>query len=276
MLAGTPEDRRIRRRCSSQRPDQGEQVRLLAGGLHSEPLEVVGESNVRMEAGRILVEVEERLGASVEHASLPLDEIRHAADLGEQRLELIEGVRPRMSHQTTVRRADSGPDVVVGLGGNDEINGSGGNDTICGGNGDDTIAGDDGGLTGGGADTLFGDNGNDMVFGMAGVDTVRGGNGDDIVIGGPGNDAVHGDKGNDLVFGAFGNDTLTGDQGDDFLNGDLPFPASMEPAPPGAHEDPNVNTDSCDGGSGLDAETFCEIQRGIEQHPDPADVIFDV
>jgi len=86
-------------------------MRLLAGRLHPEPLEVVGEPNVRMEACRILVEVEERLGASVEHASRPLDETRHAADLTEQRLELIEGVRPRVSHQhhRTTQRADPSP-----------------------------------------------------------------------------------------------------------------------------------------------------------------------
>jgi hypothetical protein len=61
------------------------------------------------------------------------------------------------------------------------------------------------------------------------------------------------------------------------LNGDLPFPASGgQEVPPGAYEDPNPNTDTCDGGSGLDAETFCEVQSNIEQHPDPADVVLPV
>ena len=168
-----------------------------------------------------------------------------------------------------------GSDVIVGLGGNDTIDGFGGADSICGGNGDDSINGDnfEDGFAGG-ADTIFGDNGNDFIAGLGGNDTIHGGNGGDIVIGGPGRDAVHGDRGNDFVFGNFGNDTLTGDQGDDFLNGDLPFPASGDQdVPPGAYEDPNPNTDSCDGGSGVDAETFCEVQSNIEQHLDPADVV---
>ena len=115
-----------------------------------------------------------------------------------------------------------------------------------------------------------------MVVGLSGNDTVNGGNGDDLAIGGPGNDAVNGDRGNDLVFGNFGDDTLTGGEGDDFLNGDLPFPPEGGDVPPGAYEDPNPNSDSCDGGSGVDASTFCESETSIEEHPDPADVIFDL
>jgi len=113
---------------------------------------------------------------------------------------------------------------------------------------------------------------------MRGNDLVRGGNGNDIVIGGPDDDVLHGDNGDDLVFGTFGNDSLFGGNGDDFLNGDLPFPVGGDGStPPGAFEDPTVgNNDSCDGGRGLDAETFCETQVAIEEHPDPATVIFDV
>ena len=82
--------------------DEDEQLLLLAGGLHSKPLEVVGETNVGMEPRDVLVEVEERLGAAVEDASLPLDETWHTTDLVEKRLELVERVRPRMAHRPTV------------------------------------------------------------------------------------------------------------------------------------------------------------------------------
>jgi hypothetical protein len=75
-----------------------------------------------------------------------------------------------------------------------------------------------------------------------------------------------------------GYDTPTGGRGDDFLNGDLPFPfpPPEEEVPPGAFEDPGPNSDSCDGGSGLDASTFCETESGIEEHPDPATVVIPV
>jgi Ca2+-binding RTX toxin-like protein len=176
-----------------------------------------------------------------------------------------------------VLEGTAGADVIVGLDGNDEILASGGADTICAGSGDDEVFGDDFQFEGGSVDTIFGENGNDFIVGLAGADTLHGGNGDDFAIGGPGNDAVHGDRGNDFLFGNFGNDALTGGQGDDFLNGDLPFPFPPDPtAPPGAYEDPDPNSDSCAGGSGLDASTFCETESGIEEHPDPGSVVIPV
>ena len=85
---------------------------------------------------------------------------------------------------------------------------------------------------------------------------------------------LFGDKGEDFIFGTFGNDSLDGGQGDDFLNGDLPFPPDGDGStPPGAFEDPTPNADTCEGGAGTDAETFCELQTGIETHPDPSTVI---
>ena len=171
-----------------------------------------------------------------------------------------------------------GDDVIVGLGGDDFILGFGGDDVLCGGNGADEIFGDvfgaPGGIPAGGDDTIFGGNGDDFVVGMNGVDEIHGDNGNDIVIGGPKDDVLFGDKGDDFVFGTFGDDTLAGGQGDDFLNGDLPFPADGDGStPPGSFEDPNDNTDSCDGGSGTDAENFCEAQVSIETHPDPSTVV---
>ena len=106
---------------------------------------------------------------------------------------------------------------------------------------------------------------------MGGVDRIHGDNGNDIVIGGPNNDVLFGDHGDDFIFGTFGNDSLAGGQGDDFLNGDLPFPPGDDGStPPGVFEDPTPgNTDTCEGGAGTDAETFCELQTSIETHPDP-------
>ena len=77
------------------------------------------------------------------------------------------------------------------------------------------------------------------------------------------------------ALGTFGNDSLAGGQGDDFLNGDLPFPPGDDGStPPGAFGDPTPgNTDTCEGGAGTDAETFCELQTSIETHPDPSTVI---
>ena len=160
--------------------------------------------------------------------------------------------------------------TIIGTNGPDEIFGTEGNDVIVGLGGDDFILG------GGGADTICGGSGDDFVIGQQGADQLFGENGNDIVLGGPGNDVVSGGNGNDILFGNFGNDSLWGGNGDDFLNGDLPFPADQSETPPGAHEDPNVNSDSCNGERGSDSATFCEAESSIELHPNPADVIFDV
>ena len=174
-----------------------------------------------------------------------------------------------------------GVDVIVGLGGDDFILGLAGHDVLCGGNGADEVFGDDFGdpaegfPAATGDDTIFGGNGDDFVVGMGGVDRIHGDNGIDIVIGGPKNDVLFGDRGDDFIFGTFGNDSLAGGQGDDFLNGDLPFPPGDDGStPPGAFEDPTPgNTDTCAGGAGSDAETFCELQTSIETHPDPSTVV---
>ena len=51
----------------------------------------------------------------------------------------------------------------------------------------------------------------------------------------------------------FGNDLLQGGLGDDFLNGDL------QPGTP-PEEDPNPNSDTCEGGAGEDGFDFCESE----------------
>ena len=125
-----------------------------------------------------------------------------------------------------------------------------------------------------GDDRIFGGNGDDFVVGMRGVDEIHGDNGNDIVIGGPANDVLFGDNGDDFIFGTFGNDSLAGGNGDDFLSGDLPFPFDGDGStPPGVFEDPNPNTDTCEGGAGADAEAFCESYTSIESHPDPDEVV---
>ena len=142
-------------------------------------------------------------------------------------------------------------DVIVALDGNDTVIALTGNDVVCGGDGDD------------------------FVVGQQGEDVLSGGNGKDIVIGGPDNDRVYGDNGKDLLFGNFGNDILNGGNGADFLNGDLPFPYPQDPeAPPGAYQDPFENSDSCDGGNGPDAATYCEESANVESFPDPSTIIF--
>lgn len=176
-------------------------------------------------------------------------------------------------------RAGNGDDFVVGCAGNDSLFGENGSDIVDGGEGNDGIWGGNGNdeyLAGWkGDDHIWGGNGDDFLVGQQGEDVLHGDNGNDIAIGGPDNDMVYGDNGDDLLFGNFGDDSLYGGNGNDFLNGDLPFPADQSPAPPGAYEDPFSNTDSCDGGNGMDAETFCENQTSIEEHPDPSSVIFE-
>ena len=102
------------------------------------------------------------------------------------------------------------------------------------------------------------------MAGMQGTDFMRGGHGEDIAIGGPGNDTVHGDSNADVLYGAFGDDAIFGDDGADYLNGDLPFPPDMsETEEPGSFEDPNPNSDSCNGGAGNDVADWCETTSNI-------------
>ena len=119
--------------------------------------------------------------------------------------------------------------------------------------------------------------GDDFLVGMRGRDALHGDNGVDTMIGGPGNDSLHGGNGDDQLFGAFGSDSLHGGNGDDLLNGDLPFPVGDDgSSPPGAYDDEVVGeTDTCDGGNGSDAQTFCESQTNVEENPDPSTVVVD-
>ena len=168
--------------------------------------------------------------------------------------------------------AGNGKDFVCGLGGNDTIIGGNGKDQLLGGLGNDTISGGEGNdeILGGdfsegggpfgptdGNDTLDGGAGNDFITGQRGTDTVNGGVGDDELFGGPGNDTVSGGDGDDFLAGLFGSDTLNGGAGDDTINGDI-FGEE------GFAEDPNANTDTCDGGDGFDAAAYCEVPSSIE------------
>jgi len=78
----------------------------------------------------------------------------------------------------------SGPDLMLGLGGNDKLDGKGGDDVLCGGDGVD------------------------LVHGMAGNDLLDGGNGNDVLNGGSGD--------HDQLLGGEGNDTLL--DGDGVIN----------------------------------------------------------
>ena len=79
--------------------DEREEPRSFVGCLDAEALELGAEADVGMEAGGILVEVEEGLRAPVEDAACALHEVRHAAQLGEEWLELVEGLRPCVAHR---------------------------------------------------------------------------------------------------------------------------------------------------------------------------------
>jgi Ca2+-binding RTX toxin-like protein len=186
----------------------------------------------------------------------------------------------------------NGPDVIAALDGDDVVFGRGGDDVICGGLGDDKIEAGTGndfvfgdvsfGAPGGGrdlirggsgddeifgwegADALYGDAGADLIAGQQGADFIRAGHGEDTAIGGPGNDTIHGDNNADVLYGAFGDDSIFGGDGADYLNGDLPFPPDMsDTGEPGSFEDPNPNSDSCNGGAGTDAAEWCETTSNI-------------
>ena len=81
---------------------------MLVGRLDAEPVEAVGQADVGVQSRDVLVEVQERLRATMEHAALALDQSGHPAQLLEERLELVQRVRsPRVArhHRTTPRGA---------------------------------------------------------------------------------------------------------------------------------------------------------------------------
>lgn len=128
----------------------------------------------------------------------------------------------------TIKGSLTGPDEILGLGGDDLITGgphgnvilgNQGNDTVYGGAGDDVIhggQGDDALVGEEGNDAIYGGQGNDLIWGNQGNDTITGG-GNYNDLGGPA--SVAGGQGNDLIFGTAANDYLLGNQGNDVIHG---------------------------------------------------------
>lgn len=183
----------------------------------------------------------------------------------------------------------TGDDVIVGTNAADTIDGLGGEDHICGGDGDDTITGGDdddqvfGGdgddtiKSGDGVDFVWGDDGDDTIFGEAGQDVLRGNNGNDQIWGGHDKDRIFGHGGNDTIYGGFGNDRLSGGSGNDTIEGlsgsNTIWGGSGDDFLSGANETsltPGIDTisgnggfDHCDGKTGIDSETNCEVTFAI-------------
>ena len=78
--------------------DEGEERFALLAGLDSEAFEVVGETDIGVQTGVVLVEVQERLRATVEDPALALHKAGHGTQLREKRLKLIERIRPGVPH----------------------------------------------------------------------------------------------------------------------------------------------------------------------------------
>jgi hypothetical protein len=129
--------------------------------------------------------------------------------------------------------------------------------TIVGTNGADNLEATDDGdvIVGrGGRDTIDGKGGRDLVCGGAGSDRIVGGRGGDTLIGNGGNDILDGQAGNDQLFGGFGRDRLSGRDGKDRLRGG---PADDRLDGGGS------SFDSCNGRSGSDGGSGCELRRSI-------------
>jgi hypothetical protein len=54
------------------------------------PLEFVAGPDIGVQSRRVLMEVEERLRPSIEHAARPFHQTGHRPNLGEQCLDLVE------------------------------------------------------------------------------------------------------------------------------------------------------------------------------------------
>ena len=79
-----------------------EERTAFGGGLDAVAVEVVADAHVGVQAARILVEVQERAGASVEDATRLLDDARQGAELGQQTVELVECLGARVPHTRKV------------------------------------------------------------------------------------------------------------------------------------------------------------------------------
>ncbi len=117
---------------SSQRTNTAEQGGSLLVGLDAQPLEALAETNVCVEARRIVVEVQERLRFAIEDARPALHEPCDRAQLAEERPESIEALLVGVLHvrqhrymsvlasTRSVRRLDLGyfvrPAVETGTG----------------------------------------------------------------------------------------------------------------------------------------------------------------
>jgi Ca2+-binding RTX toxin-like protein len=134
-----------------------------------------------------------------------------------------------------------GNDVIITAPGqiDDSVFAKGGDDKVCTFQGKDVIHGNLGG------DKLRAGNENDVANGGGGNDTVFAGAGKDSASGGGNRDTVHGQGGGDTVTGDFGRDFLFGGSGNDSLDGG-----------------PGVK-DRCQGNSGTDTATNCEVVFGV-------------
>jgi RTX calcium-binding nonapeptide repeat (4 copies) len=100
----------------------------------------------------------------------------------------------------------------------------------------------------GGSDTIRSLSGEDVICAGDGDDTIDAGSGHDTVAAGAGADSVDGGSGNDHLLGEADNDSLRGGSGNDDLDG------GAHAAAPG---------DMCDGGSGSDVATACEVVTAV-------------
>jgi Ca2+-binding RTX toxin-like protein len=145
-----------------------------------------------------------------------------------------------------VHEGTDGDDVILGTPSGEEIHGLGGNDTICG---------------QGGNDLLLGNDGKDRLFGGAGADELHqndtaggllsGGRGEDALIGNGGNDTLRGGADDDSLLGYRGNDALDGGSGITIITS------------PGEGSVPLPDSDTCNGGPGLDREANCETSSNF-------------
>jgi Ca2+-binding RTX toxin-like protein len=83
------------------------------------------------------------------------------------------------------------------------------------------------------------------IFGTTGDDKLEGTEIADTIIAYAGDDELHGKGGNDLLSGDDGNDKLFGEAGNDLLYGGL---------------DVGRDSDTLDGGSGIDTVTYSQVQ----------------
>ena len=88
-------------------------ARCSARVCDAEALEVVGEAHVGVEARRVLVEVQERSAAPVEHAAAALGEPVDGSQVGQHRLQLVEGVGAGVAHASIMPSYARGVEASV-------------------------------------------------------------------------------------------------------------------------------------------------------------------